>query len=94
MPPDIPEDLVPEIPGTALKMVGTVEGFYLGGAVVQFPLVGGGAIGVATNVRGKSLGDLVTVDCSVMEATREQIKVEFAGGGQEAEIDRFKAAMA
>jgi len=88
------DDQVLEQVGQKIRVSGTVEGFYEGGAVVRFPVIGGGAIGVATNIQDAKLGSMVTIDAEVVEATREIASVSFFGAGsdfQTAELDRFLA---
>lgn len=94
LPPPAPiiENIKIDPAGTKVKVEGVVEGEYLGGAVVQFPTATGGSIGVPTKVKA-AVGDLVTLDAEVIEATREVVRVTFQtpdGGAQEAELARFR----
>lgn len=86
------DDQVLEQVGQKVRVSGTVEGFYEGGAVVQFPVIGGGAIGVATNIQDAKLGTRLTLEVQVMEATRDVVRVVFIGDGadgQTADLNRF-----
>jgi len=91
-----PEDQVLEQPGQKLRIRGVVEGHYRGGAVVQFPTVYGGAMGVPTGLKGLKVGEPATLEATVLEATREVIRVTFqtpGGEGQTAELARLRCTI-
>ncbi len=87
--PRTADDQVLELAGAVVKVTGTVEGLYQGRAVVQFPVTGG-ALGVATTLKGLSVDDSVALSATVVEATRDVLKVRFdlEGGGQTADLVR------
>lgn len=91
------DDQVLEQAGAVVKVVGQVEAYYHGGAVVQFPATGGGAIGVATALKGLKLGEPVTLEANVVEATRDVLAIVFVGqgaDGQTARLERSRCTFA
>ncbi len=84
------DNRVLELKGTKIQVTGTVIGEYRGGAVVEFPMLGGGAIGIPTKTEG-AIGDKITLDVTVIEATGDSIKILFpidGQSGQEAILER------
>jgi hypothetical protein len=63
---------------------------------MQFPVAGGGAIGVATPLKGLKLGEPATLSATVVEATLEVLKVTFdaEGAGQAADLARSRLTFA
>ena len=86
-----PEDDAPlaEV-GAKVKVQGVVEGHHQGGAVVQIPTAGGGAMGVPTDLEDLDVGDPAELEGTVVKTTRSTIVVAFEtpdGATQQTALD-------
>jgi len=92
-----------------IKVTGTVESIddryvdpnldgkivHLTGAIVAFPLPGGGSLGVATNLQGLKVGAQVVMDAQAIALTKDGAVTTVVQGlvPQTIDVDPFKASV-
>lgn len=77
---------ITEPKGTAVTLIGRIEDFWQGTAIVAIPNGGGGTVGVWTGIETGKIGDSVKIPAVVDDATRDTLAVKVTTFAKEIQL--------